>query len=574
MKNLISLRRVLNGVAVISIAAIALFAGCTSSDETLGYEYVPENQKMQIRFKSFAAGKVTKDTFDKEQNKFVTTSSDCRSFVTTLYRSDSIISSDLQVGYMGLERDTENIFGEREAGFASNFLFMSDIGDEGFGYKPIFDSMQLLLSVTDFGGDTTYVQTFEVFEVTKSLVDAMDIIEKGGEKDTVAYLNCDMSQLYDSSKPLFTFDFPNQEKGIYTTSTAVTMTPVSLATDSPTWDFVRRLMLIPDNTQDWDGYADETSVYTDDAKWVKAFKGLYIRPKKDLAADKEGAMYKLDLSASGIYLLGRNRNPKEPMLIKDTAYMYYYFFDKNAKEGNRSINGVKHDFAGTALASATLTDTPGLSQEENRLSRTESTVGYISGMGGPVMEIHFSDDFLRELRSISAEENYSRAAINQARMSIYLEGSNYDWLDIDPVAITPLLDKSIVRLGLYTNFNDLTPIPDYYYVYEKNNETSLAFGGYLNRSRASYVMDISGYVQRLKNYVDTLNKDNVADFDYEAAYDLEENKTKSSYISRTIYLAPEAYDLYTFKRSKVWGMEDSELQNASIKIDLSYTMIK
>ena len=574
MKNLISLRRVLNGVAVISIAAIALFAGCTSSDETLGYEYVPENQKMQIRFKSFAAGKVTKDTFDKEQNKFVTTSSDCRSFVTTLYRSDSIISSDLQVGYMGLERDTENIFGEREAGFASNFLFMSDIGDEGFGYKPIFDSMQLLLSVTDFGGDTTYVQTFEVFEVTKSLVDAMDIIEKGGEKDTVAYLNCDMSQLYDSSKPLFTFDFPNQEKGIYTTSTAVTMTPVSLATDSPTWDFVRRLMLIPDNTQDWDGYADETSVYTDDAKWVKAFKGLYIRPKKDLAADKEGAMYKLDLSASGIYLLGRNRNPKEPMLIKDTTYMYYYFFDKNAKEGNRSINGVKHDFAGTALASATLTDTPGLSQEENRLSRTESTVGYISGMGGPVMEIHFSDDFLRELRSISAEENYSRAAINQARMSIYLEGSNYDWLDIDPVAITPSLDKSIVRLGLYTNFNDLTPIPDYYYVYEKNNETSLAFGGYLNRSRASYVMDISGYVQRLKNYVDTLNKDNVADFDYEAAYDLEENKTKSSYISRTIYLAPEAYDLYTFKRSKVWGMEDSELQNASIKIDLSYTMIK
>ena len=574
MKNLISLRRVLNGVAVISIAAIALFAGCTSSDNTLGYEYIPENQKMQIRFKSFSAGKVWKDTFDKEQNKFITTSSECLSFVTTLYRSDSIISSDLQVGYMGLDRDLDKIFGEREAGFASNFLFMSDIGDEGFGYKPIFDSMQLLLSVTDFGGDTTHVQTYEVFEVTKALVDVMDVIEKDGEKDTVAYLNCDMSQLYDSSKPLFTFEFPNQEKGIYTTSTAVTMTPVSLATDSPTWDFVRRLMLIPGNTQDWDGYADETEIYTDDAKWVKAFKGLYIRPQKNLAADKEGSMYKLDLSATGIYLLGRNRNPKEPMLIQDTTYMYYYFYDKNAKEGNRSINGVKHDFAGTTLENAVLTDTPGMSPEESRQARTESTVGYISGMGGPMMEIYFSDDFLRELRSISAEENYSRAAINQARMSIYLEGSNYDWLAIDPVQITPLLDKSIARLGLYTNFNDLTPIPDYYYVYEKSNETSLAFGGYLNRSRASYVMDISGYVQRLKNYVDTLNKDNVADFDYEAVYDLEENKTKSSYIPRTIYLAPEAYDLYTFKRSKVWGMEDSALQNASIKIDLSYTMIK
>ena len=87
-------------------------------------------------------------------------------------------------------------------------------------------------------------------------------------------------------------------------------------------------------------------------------------------------------------------------------------------------------------------------------------------------------------------------------------------------------------------------------------------------------MDISGYIQRLKNYVDALNKDNVADFDYEAVYNLEENKALSSYISRTIYLAPEAYDLYTFKRTKVYGMEDDALNNASIKIDLSYTMIK
>ena len=574
MKNLINLRKVLNAVAVISIAAIALFAGCTTSDDTLGYEYIPENQKMQIKFKSFYAGKVQKDIFDKELNKFITNTNECRSFVTSIYRTDSIISSDLQVGYMGLDRDLEKIFGEREAGFASNFLFMSDIGEGGFGYLPIFDSMQLLLAITDFGGDTTHVQTYEVFEVTKPLVDAMDIVERDGAKDTVTFINCDMRQLYNNEKPLFTFDFPNQEKGIYTTSTAVTMTPVSLETSSPTWDFIRRLMLIPENTQDWDGYADDTEIYTDDAKWVEAFKGLYIRPKKNLASDKEGAMYKLDLSATGIYLLGRNRNPEEPMLIQDTTYMYYYFFDSNAKEGNRSINSVKHDYSGTALENKISTDNPNLSEEENRLTRTQNPVCYISGMGGPAMEIYLSDDFLRELHAISAEEGYSHAAINQAKMSVYLEGSNYDWMAINPVTITPLLDKSIVRMGLYTNLNDLSPIPDYYYVYEQNNSTSLAFGGYLNRSRASYVMDISGYIQRLKNYVDALNKDNVADFDYEAVYNLEENKALSSYISRTIYLAPEVYDLYTFKRTKVYGMEDDALNNASIKIDLSYTMIK
>lgn len=570
MKRYANLRKILNAVAVISITAISLFAGCTTSDNTLGYEIIPENQKMQIRFKSFYAGKVYKDTFDKEQNKFVVTEKDCRAFRTSLFRSDSLVSSNLQVGYMGVERDLDNIFGKRNAGYATNFLFMSDIGEEGFGYLPIFDSLQLLLSVKDFAGDTTYVQTYEVFEVTKSLVEAMD-----DGKDTVAYIGFDMEQLYDQSKPLFTFRFPNQEEGVYTTSTAVTMQPVSLATDSPTWDFIRRLMLIPANTQNWNGYADDTEVYTDDKKWVEAFKGLYVRPVNNLAADKEGAMYKVDFSATGIYLLGRNRNPEEPRLIKDTTYMYYYFYDKYAKVGNYSINSVKHDFTGTPLENLTLTDDKDKSAEENRLSRSESTVGYISGMGGPMLEIYFSDDFLAELRNISAEDDFSKTAINQAMMSVYLEGSNYDWLEIQPDVITPLLDKSILRMGLYTDFDSLTPIPDYNFTYEKTYDTALAFGGLLNRSRASYVMDISGYVQCLKNYVDFLNEDNEAGFDYEAEYEKEENKTKSGkYIPRTIYLAPEAYDLYTFKHSRVWGMEDAALQNASIKINLSYTMIK
>ena len=123
MKRYANLRRVLNCVAVICIAAITLFAGCTTSDETLGFELIPENQRMQIRFKSFYAGRVYKDSFDKEQNKFITTSEECRSFRTSLFRSDSLISSDLRVGYMGKERDLDNIFGERTAGYASNFLF-------------------------------------------------------------------------------------------------------------------------------------------------------------------------------------------------------------------------------------------------------------------------------------------------------------------------------------------------------------------------------------------------------------------------------------------------------------------
>jgi hypothetical protein len=580
MKSYANLRRLLNCVAAISIAAITLFAGCTTSDETLGFELIPENQRMQIRFKSFYAGRVYKETFDKEQNKFVVTSGECRSFRTTLYRSDSLVSSDLQVGYLGRERDLDKVFGERSASFASNFLFMSDISEEGFGYLPIFDSIQMILSVKDFVGDTTHVQTYEVYEVNTSLVEAMD-----NGKDTIAYIGFDMEKLYNSNEPLFTFQFPNQAKGVYTTSTEVTMQPVSLATDSPTWNFIRRLMLIPENTNNWDGFADDVQVYKDDKKWVNEFKGLYIKAKSDLPTDKEGAMYKVDLSASGLYLLGRNRNPEEPMLIKDTTYMFYYFYDKNAKDGNRSINGVKHDLTGSKLSDYNMTNDPAKSDDENHSLREDVTVGYISGMGGPMLEIYFTDDFLRELRAISVEEGYRYAAINQALMSVYIEGAQYDWLEIKPELITPLLEESIVRMGLYTDFNTLTPIPDYNYTYEKNYGTDLAFGGNLNRSRANYVMDISGYIQQMKNYVDLINdKDSYTpNFNYEAAYNSEENRTKfnEQYVPRRIYMAPEAFNLYTFKRSRVLGMESPDitteqeaLKHPSIKINLSYTMIK
>lgn len=55
------------------------------------------------------------------------------------------------------------------------------------------------------------------------------------------------------------------------------------------------------------------------------------------------------------------------------------------------------------------------------------------------------------------------------------------------------------RLGLYTNFKTLTPISDYAYSYEQNYNTTLSYGGYINRSRGCYVMDITGYMQQLWN---------------------------------------------------------------------------
>lgn len=566
MKSYASLRRIAGSIAALAIAIAPFLTCCTTVDDTLGYEFVPENQKMEMRFKSFQAGKVTK--YDPETKQYLTVDNR-QIFRTSIFRSDSLISSNLQVGYMGVQNDPDKIFGKRSAGYASEFLFMSKIEDTGFGYLPIFDSMQMLLSITDYAGDTTYVQTYEVYEIISSLEESM----VNGD-DTVAYINHDMSKLYNPSKLLFTFRFPDQENGIYTTSTAVTMKPADLSANGATWDFVKRLMLIGDLNDGWDGYADDTEIYTDDKKWVEAFKGLYIKPQENLADDAEGGMYKTDFSATGLYLLGRNRNPKDPMLIKDTTYMYYYFYDQNAKVGNKSINTVTHDFSNsTVMSSLAMTDDPNKTTEENCLARTENPTGYISGMGGPVMEVYFTDDFLNELYETGNEDGFSKSAVNQARLYVYLEGSDYDWLKLDPTVLTPLLNESITRLGLYTDYDQLTGIPDYNYAYEKMYDTTLAYGGNINRSWASYVMDISSYIQRLKNYVDWLVSEGRATKGEDGKYVFKFDAGDTKYISRTLYMGPEAYDAYTFKRSKVQGMEDA-LNNASMKIDLTYTMIK
>lgn len=581
MKSYSSLFRTVKILCAAIFASSAVLSGCTTDrDTTLGFEFIPENQRMEMRHKKFEGGKVIK--YDSETKKYITV--DGRNiFETTLYRTDSIVSSNLQTGYIGIQNDPDGIFGKRTAGFASEFLFMSEIEKEGFGYMPIFDSMQLLISVSAFAGDTTYVQHYEVYEVLTALEDTMsedtDDGETGGgsssDETKVAYINHDMSKLYDPSKLLFTFDFPDQANGIYTTSTAVTMKPADLSAAGATWDFVKRLMLVDDNSADWDGYADDTEVYKDDEKWIEKFKGLYIKPVENLPNDKEGAVYATDLSSSGLYLLGRNRNPDEPMLIKDTVSMQYHFYDQYAtKVGNTSINSVEHDFSGlSVLASASMTDDKDKTQEENRQSHTRSATGYIAGMGGPVTEIHFTDDFLNELHEISIEDEFRYASINQARLYVYLEKADYDWTLLDPSVMTPLLDASVKRLGLYTDYGSLIPIADYNYLYEVQYSTTLAYGGNINRSWCCYVMDISSYMQRLKNYIDWLvnngKAENAGDGNYRFTFDSADEK----YTARTLYLAPEAYDLYTFDRSKVQGMEDAA-NAASMKIELTYTMIK
>mgnify|MGYP003417557514 FL=1 len=123
----------------IAIVMLLMLLGCTTEvDYSLGSEFIPSNQQMELHRRVYEKGVM------KEQGKEVA----CRLSNTSLSISDSIPSANLKYGYFGAEHS--KVFGERKAGFLSQMLFSLSIHEEnGWGYRPIFDSMRISLYVTN-----------------------------------------------------------------------------------------------------------------------------------------------------------------------------------------------------------------------------------------------------------------------------------------------------------------------------------------------------------------------------------------------------------------------------------------
>ena len=549
---------------VFVVVAMLAFEGCSMvTDNTLGSDIMPEGQVMVMRHLKFQGNKIIRFNATTGENEVKDASLDGKNFLETrLYRTDSLISSNLNNGYMGMRRS--DVFGLRTAGFASTMLYMNAIDEEkGFGYLPIFDTMKMVMTISNYGGDTLVPIRYKVYELLKPLAKSLF-----SETDSVAYINCDLSEVYDESKPIFEFTFPNSELGEGPATIMVPMEPTPYS-----WDFARRLMLIPDNYadagSDWDGYGRSgIECYTDDKQWVDKFHGVYIKPES-APSDKEGAIYELDLTASGMMLQGRSRNPKDPSMIQDTVGMYYYFKDSDS-DYNRSVNRVERDYSQSLSGGDALLNDVVMDCTVPRENRSLVSTCYVEGMGGPSTEIYFTDDMLDELLSLeqSASEESMKVGINQCLLTIYVKGASYDWetTQNNATILTPLLDNSFVRLGGYTNYNTLSPVFDYDYVYENNNDSESLYGGYLDRSRGCYVMNITAHLQRLFNYAKSVRQE-------DGSYLFDENA--QGYVGRSIYIGTEVVAPYSFSETTLQGMEDDMGATlAPIQIDLTYTLIK
>lgn len=554
MKQFNNFRRRLLPVAALAATIGLILQGCTKVDDTLGGNLIPDNQQMK-------AGFVTLPRADEiNPKKYVE---------TRLFQTDSIVSSNITYGYFGsMLNDT---LGRRSMGFLSQMVNYYLVDSGYFGYKPIFDSAQIMLKVTSFGRDSLTEQSFAVYEVlsNKYLTDK-PIAPNKSERDSTFYLNFDPATegVYNPDEPLFTFSLGGEGK-YPSTTTAVTLKPTEAGKK-----YISRLMLQEGK------YAGDYSIYSADSLkyWVEEFRGLYIAPDpaKPLTEYNKGTIFATDLTYSGLSVYGRNRVKDDPSLIKDTIGMVYYFYEDGAEFGNVSVNNVKRDYT-----EATIADKIDIEQaKETATTRLENPRLYVEGMGGVVTEMTFTPEFFAELEAEITKGNkdgkdFKTLAFSQVRMSVYFEDSDYEWEKIadgtagNIVRLTDQMNAYPSRLGMYTNYKKLTPISDYAYVYEQNYSTELAYYGKINRSRGCYVMDITGYMQQLWNSYMQAKAD---------AGGVVENIDWSKVTNLSVYIGPEAYSLYTTTFGVLQGMSTEAgatvSNNAPIRFTMAYNLIK
>lgn len=561
MKRFDSLRRSFRCAAAALLAAAAGVAGtgCVDVDDTLGQNLIPDNQQMQAGYAVVDGLGINKIN----PRKYVE---------TRLFQTDSIIGSNLTYGYLGMMAN--DTFGLRNAGFMSQFVNYYKVSDGYFGYKPFLDSAQIMLTIESYGADTLSDITFGVYEIiSNAYLTQKPIAEGKTERDTVFYIGFDPEATGYAGNivgdKLFTFTLAGS-KGWGPSTSTVTMSPTPAGRA-----FAEKLMLQSGR------YKDDYSIYTLDSltEWYEEFNGLYIKPESGPTATnnglEQGTIYGANLTTSGFWIYGRNRREDNPSLIKDTLDMFYVFNDTDLNEGNIAINVIRHDYSNAKFPIDEARETTA----DGQLNvRPECTTLYVSGLGGVMSEITFPEEFFAGLRALIDDENastgkdFTTLAFSQVMMSVYFDGSSYDWTDISSGSSNPYVDiphlidqmnASQQRLGLYTNVKTLTPIVDYNYVYEETYSVTLAYGGYINRSLGCYTMDITGYMQGLWNRYAT---------EYKAAKAENRAVNYDNIANRRLYLAPDVPNFFSAPYSVLQG-EAADQNNASIRLSLTYNMI-
>jgi hypothetical protein len=445
--------------------------GCTDVDDTLGLGMLPDGDHIQLSLDSVGGIK------------------------TYLAKSDSIQSSFRNRMIIGSRLDPD--FGQTVCGtMVTMYPTSSTFNDKNlYGFRPVADSLFIVLYINTTFGDTTKAQTFYIYELADTL-----------KRDSVYYQNISFDKLIDYDKPLFSFTLQSEK------SKQVIKKLTPLGDEGP--EFMQRIVTT-DSTILADPY------YT----FREHFPGLYITPKPAASDPSEpeladAAIYDIALYEDATYMAysllnmyAHNYKRSDPSVVDTTVNAGYLFADTYPLP-NMSINKVIHKYPENIerVLNDTLPDSP-----------TLSTI-YVQGLSGVASYLRFSDEFFDQIAALKTYEGeqYSKLIVNQARLYIYMDEFTTENLQLAPA-----------RLGMYKDYKGSYPTPIIDYPYDYESTYSVPYGGYLNRSNGYYTMDITSQVSYMLN-----NKESLAPHD--------------------IWLGPDAYTIPTlYSQVKLRGY-DSE----------------
>lgn len=162
-----------------------------------------------------------------------------------------------------------------------------------------------------------------------------------------------------------------------------------------------------------------------------------------------------------------------------TAYVTCQYTFSPSSHSVLNFNQYDHDYSGSTLGNVTFNDT--------LPDSPTVSLGYVQGGGGVATYVRLTEAFAQALLD-KLQDPYRVMLINGARLEISLNNATPESLDV-----------GFNRMGSYLDYKFLTPTVDYQYMdeFDPYNPVVLPYGGYLNRTRQSYSMDITRMVQQV-----------------------------------------------------------------------------
>lgn len=395
-------------------------------------------------------------------------------------------------GFIGSVKDAT--FGTTRASWLTQYAPISfSTEEENFGTAAVPDSLMLTLTISNsYFGDTTKTQKFNIYELKKTLI-----------YDTLYSSVMDPAEYVDFEQgPLFTFENTGARS-------------------------VRKRLTGPRVEALMKSLVDELPLYIEPEKFIQKFKGLYITPAADSEVD--AATFAFSLANSSLMLVAHNYTDASATKIKDTVRVTYGFSPTTSAISSVSL--YEHDYSGTPINLASVNDTLPTS--------TPVSLGYVQGAGGITTYLRFMNDFIASLKALITPP-FTTMVINRATIEMGIDNPQPEVLDV-----------ACSRVGMYVDYQRFEPSADYIYKEESGNyPITLPYGGYLNRSRNSYKMDITRMTQIM------LTKD--------------PETLKSGY---TILLAPSYNELYG-QADVVLKTGNQPTDPAPLRVAVTYTLMR